>query len=158
MVTLGATRKSWVQRRYWALVASFMALNCLIAPVSGFLHMALVRHVWCAEHGEIEHARGSAHQPQAVRADSTSPLSSETSIAADQGDAAQSDEHHHCVLLSVLRTVAILRGFAERPTLVRPARVEAQKAPTFERADAAFPIYVLAPKHSPPQPAARKLT
>jgi hypothetical protein len=67
------------------LVASCMALQ-----LAGTLHLAIVQHAYCAEHGEavdVDRHAVAGHAEPAV-----------AGVELGRQDAPQSDEHHHCSL------------------------------------------------------------
>ena len=147
-----AARHPGQRLRLPAFVAAFMVLLCLVTPISGFVHMALVRHVWCAEHGELMHVGEHVRNARTVHAGrAVAPFTNQEAIEAAPGDSARSHDHPHCALLSILQSIAVFKGVAEKLAVVHTVRFDAPQLWSFEQPVVAFPIYLLAPKHSPPQ-------
>lgn len=125
-------------------------------------HFVFVGHRVCAEHGELEHAPAShaehghgaalahanahAHENAEAR-DAASADESSRGPAFVAGDE-QRAEHDHCPFGDKLAPRTVPTAFRARPALgsavvvplVERARVDAR----------AFPLHLLAPKHSPP--------
>lgn len=85
------------------LVSSLGLVLVFLAQLFSLVHMGVVRHERCAEHGElVEVAPGSTHGASSSRAERAA-----THPATDDGDAvpalstsagAEDDEHDHCQL------------------------------------------------------------
>ena len=134
------------RRRTWHrhLTVGAAALLCLLAQFSSILHMALVEHVRCAEHGELVHAHGDQHHDHgAVRDRQSSAVSAISSSSSDNGHG-----HDHCLVwterrdpvlapLTVTGTVDLVSGDA----LLAPSRGASVYG---------LRVYSLAPKTSPP--------
>lgn len=133
------------------------ALLCLGAQLSPALHMLLVEHVRCAQHGEWVHA---SHDP-AVGEDqaglrgghsSHSELSAAseggTSHLAELRPGAEERAHEHC-LTCVVEPSASLRSSMAEVTLLEPPLTTAR--PALGVLDlGSSRRYMLAPKASPP--------
>jgi hypothetical protein len=138
--TLVAKRRHTLLRR----LTVWVGLLCLSAQFASALHMLLVEHVRCAEHGELVHANGDKHEDHgSVSRDvsSSGPTIGVSSRHADHG-------HDHCLTCSERRKLALLPPMI--PELRAPEDRFAVLAPGW---DAPFPslrIYSLAPKTSPP--------
>jgi len=117
-------------------------------------HFAFVQHRVCAEHGELEHGAAS-HAEFAFDARGATELAREMSVHRAHtrgpvlavGDAERA-EHEHCAFGDKLapRTLPV-------PFCATRALGAASPAPELPRADSvahAFPLHLLAPKHSPP--------
>jgi hypothetical protein len=128
----------------YVVVASCMALQ-----LSGTIHLAVVQHAICAEHGEAmdvgEGADAHRHSP----ALETANESSERGIYAANDRAPADESHHHCPLDEDRNThalvvhAALIGARIASPTALPPPHAEvAYLAP---RA-----LQLLAPKTSPP--------
>lgn len=124
---------------------SFLVLALfVVGSLAGSLHMALVRHAVCAEHGElVEVAPSSA----GGTCDNAKHIRHPASWTAAPG--AIDGEHEHCQIATQAR---------ERVVAWTPIRVVARTEPTVvprvcatcpARLPAVSPLF-LAPKHSPP--------
>lgn len=138
--TLAATRRQALLRH----LTVWVGLLCLSAQFSSVLHMLLVEHVRCAEHGELAHAGGDEHDDhgRALReASSSGPAISSSSSQGDHG-------HDHCLTCSERRKLAILPPASLE--LRAPERDGALLA--FGRDASVHPVSVCsyAPKTSPP--------
>lgn len=140
--------------RFASIAAAFMALQCLIAPVSGLIHMALVRHVWCAEHGELVHADESGLHGTHIKAEHLSLENLQSgrsrSLAVTSSADDESHEHDHCAVAASLRTPSAPVQRSHWSIALPLVRAEATLAPESRAPYRAFPVYLLAPKHSPP--------
>lgn len=118
------------------LVARLAWLLCLLSLASSMLHMGVVQHDRCPEHGELIEVRGSLAEPQ--------PGASTSLFAASTSE--QHDEH--CPLANA---AAAPVDHAPQPLAVdRPG---AQAGAALERADRAHPsvdALDVAPKQGPP--------
>jgi len=138
-IQTGKRRQALLRR-----VTVWVGLLCLHAQFALALHMLLVEHVRCAEHGELIHANGDKHEDHdsaSLHVSSSGPTISGSSRQADHG-------HDHCLTCSERRKPALLPPMV--PELGAPEDCFAVPAPAW---DAAFPslrIYSLAPKTSPP--------
>jgi len=126
----------------YVVVASCMALQ-----LSGTIHLAVVQHAICAEHGEAMDVGedAGAHQRSLARESERS----ERGIYAGNGHAPADESHHHCPLDEDRNTHALVVHAAlvgvrvASPTALAPPHAEvAYLAP---RA-----LQLLAPKTSPP--------
>ncbi|HKP62682.1 MAG TPA: hypothetical protein VJV78_38365 [Polyangiales bacterium] len=118
------------------LVASAVALQ-----LAGTVHLAVVQHAYCAEHGEaVDVARHAAQDRSEQAAEG---------VERGQPEAPDSDSHHHCRLdedrsaQAVLVHAALVGPRAPSPDVVAPPH-----AP-YARATARI-TQLLAPKTSPP--------
>jgi hypothetical protein len=122
--------------------AALLAVVALAGQLASFAHLVVVRHVTCAEHGEMIEV-GSAATSAAVTPHETPPAMR----AAASPSAAHA--HEHCLISPMRRD----RIAATALTSADPARVDtsATTAVAGDRA-VAPPIaaIVLAPKSSPP--------
>jgi hypothetical protein len=118
----------------WGLVAA-----CLVGQLSAFIHLGLVRHAVCAEHG------ASTHATEAI-----APVSREA--APGSGVQRRAPEagpgHGHCMVAAHQRERALSPG----DTSVVPSLQAAGRRARAERShpDAPIPLLRLAPKSSPP--------
>ena len=135
-----AKRRQALLRR----VTVWVGLLCLYAQFASALHMLLVEHVRCAEHGELIHANGDKHEDHdsaSRELSSSGPTIGVSSRHADHG-------HDHCLTCSERRKLALLP-----PMLPELRAPEDRFAVLATGWDAPFPslrIYSLAPKTSPP--------
>ncbi len=127
----------------WALrwMAGAVAAVCLLSQVSGLLHMVLVPHVRCADHGELVHAGELSHAGDGVEP--------ERAAVAQQPAASVEHGHEHCGVLAHRRD--------ERGVLAAAAAVRAGVRGGSEPAvlllvlrPSAVATYLVAPKNSPP--------
>lgn len=126
------------------LVASFIAAGYFASIV----HMALVAHTACAEHGRLVHVQDVAPASGAVRHGAPSP-------AASQSDALGSEEHDHCTLgtarpsdVRVAPASLAIVIHEDHPAPAAPAVAH----PSCERAEPPpqIALLFLSPKVSPP--------
>jgi hypothetical protein len=127
---------------------------CLVAQAFALVHLFAVRHVRCAEHGEMVHLDGagpqgasgatSAELQGAVVADRSKSEAATLSASKLEVEAHQDD---HCMALSErrdLRTATVKQVMAS-PQVLGEVRATHREPPL-----AARPLYRLAPKISPP--------
>ncbi len=111
--------------------------------VASTLHMALVRHAVCGEHGELVHA------PEALAAPCDSDGHEHQPVFTSDLPESSDGTHEHCPIA----TKAQVRDFAWTPAreFVRDVRVASARAcaPAAPRVPAVAQL-ALAPKHSPP--------
>jgi hypothetical protein len=125
----------------WRMAATACAL--LVLQASGFLHIALVPHVYCAEHGELTEAGETAAHAQV-----TPSLASPPSDAPEFGAvsaAVSAGEHEHCT--AVCRLSALL---GERAESLAPTGVFTRDVEVDERGFGQGELLGVAPKQSPP--------
>jgi hypothetical protein len=123
-------------------VAALLAVVALAGQVSSFAHLVLVRHVTCAEHGELvelgrEHATASAAPTRQASA-------TVAAAAAESGHG-----HEHCLIAPMRRD----RLAASAPAALDSAHIDAYGTIGVLVADAVPPpiaVIFLAPKNSPP--------
>ncbi len=113
---------------------------CLVAQVLGTMHMALVQHTRCAEHGELVHAGEDAALP------SLPAVSDDVDVVAERAADVDADAHEHCeVFFERERAVTVEPGSAAlawTPAAVVP--LTPVVLPPLSR------LYAGAPKTSPP--------
>jgi hypothetical protein len=126
-----------------ALVGLSFVLLVLAGQLGTALHLSTVRHVRCAEHGELVHG---APAPDPGGASERDGPSGPTWRASQQDDAAQG--HGHCCLATAKREW--LAPDAAPRVLCRPAHADVSCPPGSERAHEQLARYALAPKQSPP--------
>jgi uncharacterized Zn-binding protein involved in type VI secretion len=119
-----------------------LAVVALVGQLASFAHLVLVRHVTCAEHGELVEI-GRDHSTPAVR--------SHRLAVATVGDASATETHghEHCLLAPMRRD----RLVAGAPVAFDVARLDAHRTIDPERDVAVFQsvaVIVFAPKNSPP--------
>ena len=126
-------------RQCMAVLAAICATVTVGGQALGTLHYVVVRHVVCAEHGELIHESASVHQ--AARTQSGPDAALRASSAAHA--------HDHCGLLA--------RANDERPALATASAVS--PSPNFaytslsdsvELVRSSADILLFAPKQSPP--------
>jgi hypothetical protein len=125
-------------------VAAIGAYLCLATQLVGLLHVLLVRHATCPDHGEIVH--GAA--PVAAHAS----VLAELAIAPAPADTAD-DEDEHCLFVATRRRENAGLAPAAQPV----ARIEASAATSLRAPPrlliVAPTLYRIAPKTSPPSAA-----
>lgn len=124
----------------------WLALLCLALQLSTALHMLVVKHGHCVEHGEWTHA-GDEHAESHV--DGHRPPPGESALsAASSGDGGHG--HEHCLVCGTQRKSAIVP-----PSLATLQAWLGQRCePARIRSDASFDatqVYSVAPKTSPPR-------
>jgi hypothetical protein len=130
-----------VQRH--SLATLVVALALLGAQTSGFLHILLVEHERCGEHGEMVEAH---HRPPPSPAPLITP--SDGTSASASGSPSVTHDHDHCLVLLDRRASAPLAGPAQLAITVESRTVSAPVRAT--GAPRGPPLYRLAPKNSPP--------
>ena len=134
--------------RYSAVaLASFM----VVAQLSTFAHLLLVRHVVCPEHGELIHpdeqgGRAGAAAPSHAVAKATLPGVSSIQAAAERP---ATHGHDHCLLASHRRERATLPVCRVSAVISGPKNVGIRHVEDAPR-PATVAIFRLAPKNSPP--------
>ena len=122
-----------------------VAALCLLAQLAGVLHLLVVRHERCAEHGEVVHAGA---EPAAHGAE-WSVDGHARAIQAAAADAGH-DDHEHCQALSDRRAA----GAAEAPAIACADVTASDPGVVAHAAPArACVLYRLAPKTPPPRTA-----
>lgn len=135
--------------------ASFRALSVSVAcflvlsQISSFLHFFVVQHTVCPEHGELVHAAPG----DLVAATSPDPLPQSRDNAVDTAKSSRSSDanhgHDHCMVCAQRREHATL---ARSPAVVPPS-LGAKLAVARDRGArilSSVPLYLIAPKNSPP--------
>lgn len=115
-----------------------------VGSIASSLHMALVRHAVCAEHGEVVHLAPADATPVCGASAQAHPGS-----VWSPAPSASEDGHDHCTIAAQTR----VRGMAWTPYRAAP-----QSEPEVVARDCApgparvpgFSRLFLAPKHSPP--------
>jgi hypothetical protein len=125
------------------LVAVFAALACCVAQLSAFVHLALVRHAACPEHGEWVHVDGP---PQLHAAHETKPTTD--GPALDALDEAHG--HDHCLIALSGRERTTLAATQQLPRPPSDRVVAAPRGPPANRLHASLAPLHFAPKNSPP--------
>lgn len=124
-------------------VPALIALLALMAQLGSCLHVALVEHVRCAEHGEWEHA--DTHARPAPGSDGEH---SGAPIAATLREGAEPHAHDHCSV-SVDRRELTQPDSAWSLVLAAESAAESQERSAFVPGGTAC-VYGYAPKNSPP--------
>jgi len=123
-----------------AAVALVVSVLCQLGQINASVHEIAVRHVICAEHGDMAHA-----------GQSTGPASSESATPATP--ALQSDRsvssHEHCPLPGILGRQATLPSAQQGPTPV--AQLAAAPAHAGRSVAPGARLLLSAPKTSPPR-------
>jgi hypothetical protein len=128
-----------------------LALFAVGGQLAGVVHLALVPHTVCAEHGELVHAEQGA-SVHAGGADATSANAAHvaTTAAYRAGHAAESADHHeHCFVSALRRQSSAVAPAQASPQLAPLAGCQATTLLTAATAPA-IPLLALAPKSSPP--------
>jgi hypothetical protein len=122
------------------LIAGLVA-SCVGLQLSGTVHLAVVQHAYCAEHGEATDVDPHAAHGPAAHA--------EQGVDGGRQDAPESDAHHHCRLdedrssHALVVYAALVGPRAPSPDLVPPPHApHARVTPRVTQ--------LLAPKTSPP--------
>ena len=116
----------------------------LLGQLLGAVHLAIVPHVICLEHGELAHAAESGLTSWlALIGDLSRNAVESEATAAEWGD-----EHQHCIVQGLLRN-SLSRSRPLMLVLTTPSSEDpCLAADRAERSDLA--LFRLAPKHSPP--------
>jgi len=117
-----------------------LAAVTLLTPALTALHASRARHVTCPEHGDIVEAGET--KVEIAHSDAAGPIA-----LPSEGDAGER-QHDHCAVAAQVRSaVTLLRTLAAATPRTAPAIVllAADQQPA-----AAVPLYLLAPKSSPP--------
>jgi hypothetical protein len=120
-------------------------LLCLSAQFASALHMVLVEHVRCAEHGELVHADGE-HDADHAGADQRDVSSDGPTISSSSGDADHG--HDHCLICSERRKLTLLPTAI--PELLAPEVSNLLLALCPDASLYTSRVYSYAPKTSPP--------
>lgn len=128
-----------------------VASLCLLAQAFALVHLFAVRHVRCAEHGDMVHVE-SGHADHAGHAaaagERVSPAADLREVLRASGLAIEAHQDDHCMALSerrALRTFEIVAVVSTPPELLGELTFVSQAPPRVARA-----LYRLAPKVSPP--------
>jgi hypothetical protein len=146
-------RGAWARAGY-RILAVTAAVLCLSAQLAGFAHMFFVRHVTCPEHGELLDVSAVDDGPLAEHVDRQLD-----SLSSGRGDDV-GHQHDHCLVAAI--------GAQPMAGANPPAVVHDDIAPAFspapaatvaavrgvERSRVSIALLLLAPKSSPPEPAA----
>jgi hypothetical protein len=130
-------------RTRWSPGARALVALLVVAQSFATLHLAIVPHARCAEHGELVEGVAPQHRPTAV--------AREAAFEGAKGEADAGHEHdEHCIVCSqrapsVDDSAVLLAPDATSVASRAPADTELAKSP--------IPIVALAPKSSPPTPA-----
>ncbi len=136
--------------RRWTALA--LAALCAGGQLAGVAHYVLVEHVTCPEHGELIHVEDrSEGNPVASHTEATSLPETSVFTAGRQGEPS-SPSHDACVV-SAHRRERFVTGASSLSVLVVHAE-STLAAPALEsRALHGIPLFLLAPKNSPPRSA-----
>jgi hypothetical protein len=129
------------------LLGVIVPLALLAGQVSTVVHSMVVEHERCLEHGELVHrvvARAHPIGHQALPATSADIQRSHLT----PGAATERHGHDHCLSLGGRRDG--LRPPAQPSAAIRAALQPWISPPTTPRLDARNPLFLLAPKTSPP--------
>jgi len=127
-----------------------LAALCLVGQLFSFAHLGLVRHVTCPEHGELVHADGDALDAAAGAARSQRSQLSEDALPSygDVPSLPSGHGHDHC-LVTTLRRDHLAHQPSHAAVVAQPEQSIASHAGGDEPS-AAFALFRLAPKNSPP--------
>jgi hypothetical protein len=128
------------------LFAACVGVLCLVAQFSSTLHLLLVDHVHCAQHGEWVHVDGEHghHAAQPVEAvGAEAPSQAVTSVADERGH-----EHDHCLMGADRRKLAMLP--ISQPEVRAPDAADKVVVARRSSSTPATHVYSFAPKTSPP--------
>jgi hypothetical protein len=136
------SRLSGAFRALSVSVAFFVVLSHL----ASFLHFIVVSHSLCPEHGELVHA-SAGHETAEVAASASERVRGQ--VVERSSDVVDNDGHDHCELWSERREHAVLR----RASSIAPPDLGSGLTLVRDRGArllSSVPLYVLAPKNSPP--------
>lgn len=132
-----------------------VASLCLLAQAFALVHLFAVRHVRCAEHGDMVHVEPGHAAHGAAAGERVSPPAdlreaalSEHQVLRASGLAIEAHQDDHCMALSErrdLRTLEVKAVVSAPPELLGELTFVSQAPPLVARA-----LYRLAPKISPP--------
>jgi hypothetical protein len=134
-------RRSRRPGRSRALACIGLVLLVLAGQLAGALHLSTVRHVPCAEHGELVHGEAPAGPTEAPHDAPSGPTWRAALDGAGQG-------HAHCCLALAKREWSACTAVPR--VHGRDARPEISRRTGSERAHEQLARYALAPKQSPP--------
>lgn len=122
-----------------------LAALCLLGPILSYAHMLLVAHARCPEHGELLHVEAPGAVQLGARTEAAGGLSV---IGSAERLSSESHAHDHCVVASARKAETVLES-AGAIAVIEPAG--SPGGGDERRAGSApVPLYVLAPKNSPP--------
>jgi hypothetical protein len=130
------------------LLAIALAAIMLAAPVASSWHELTVRHVRCAEHGELTHVATSEGVTAASERDFAAGFAADHDLVEGQENAT-TDAHDHCALGFIVRgrvDVSVVRSLVRYTPPPVVARVVRRPAVNPGRAF----VLASAPKTSPP--------
>lgn len=121
-----------------------LAMLALVAQTGGVLHLVLVQHVTCPEHGEWVHAPSAGALAAAV----STPTPGHDTPAVEKSTADEKHVHDHCSATCTRRDDVV----SQRPGVTLQAFLQLTQAPLHLQAAVAPAIALLrlAPKASPP--------
>jgi hypothetical protein len=131
-------------------LSGLLVVLCLLGEASSWLHLVIVRHVVCADHGQlVDVAAGTEHALEL-----TTPREPREGDGVERSDAFGVAAHgdHHCEFLATLRTRVPVPSAGVEP-IPRVSEPLPAPAPALS-AGSSFPLLLLAPKASPPVRAA----
>ena len=136
------------------VVAVLLAALTLAAPLTGYLHLALVEHTRCAEHGELiegaraarpDHAALASPAPPALVFVDRSSRVEDGAVPAEHGHG-----HEHCLLSPFRRERASCGAALAVAPVHDVAADEHASAVASAPRTGAIALYRIAPKNSPP--------
>jgi hypothetical protein len=121
-----------------------MGLACLLSHTSTAVHMVLVEHVRCAEHGEWVHAdEARAERPPGERS-----ARGVEALRVESRSGAEDHDHDHCWLLSERHGASLAP--ASQAVVGTPERSGSLDVSAHDSNRPARLVYAFAPKTSPP--------
>jgi hypothetical protein len=133
------------RRQQQPAIAVLAAWLCLFLQASGLAHGLLVRHSFCAEHGELIH-------PSEARSGSAAfaPASGKAAVEAQRSRAEAVHEHEHCAVFAHRRDALAAGAEARWVAVSPPAGQLAAALSAAQFQPPARSLLLLAPKTSPP--------
>jgi hypothetical protein len=133
-----AVRRAFASRSWTPGLALLAALLLPAAQAASFVHLALVRHTTCPEHGELVEGGPVAHAGAAVTAPG---ISESAQVPAEHA-------HDHCTFAAHLRQ-GVERARTMAALVLPPSRPAPHVAPPAPQLSGPS-LLSLAPKQSPP--------
>ncbi len=121
-------------------LSALLALALAGAQGASLAHLAIVKHAYCPEHGELIHPDARPH------ASASAPRPTTPGLYASEEEA-HAHGHDHCILSGQRRDVALAARTTAVP--IDGAR-QSDVAPGLACVPASNPRFRLAPKQSPP--------
>jgi len=131
------------------LASAGLIATCLALQLAGTLHLMVVEHELCFEHGEAVDVAGSAHHDHGGRVPAGTDRSASEISATSGRDGHGATSHDHCPQVEdrAGRALIVARAFEGAPPPTLLAMVAAPSTPWTLSVDA---LRLLAPKTSPP--------